>query len=324
MHIVEDTLDDALMVLFSRLLTGGTRTQSSNGPAKELIGCSIQITDPRARLSRSGGRSTIFSSLGETLWYLSGSNDLAMIEHYIPSYRKFAKLPDSAMVAPGAYGPRLHSSDMSQLTTIIRRLKSKRSKLERDTRRAVITIYGQSDLFRDEDIPCTCTLQFFPRSEALHLVTYMRSNDAYIGFPHDVFAFTFIQEFVACATGYELGTYHHMVGSLHIYENRWDAAGRYQDEGWHESLPMPPMPSDDPTGSLAWLIDQEKRLRHCPLSMVERPTKMENYWEDLARILKIYSLFNNEKYRAQATQEIGMLSFNSYKDQILARNRSIG
>lgn len=37
----------------------------------------------------------------------------------------------------------------------------------------------------------------------------MRSNDAYLGFPHDVFFFTMIQELVARSLGIRVGDYHH-------------------------------------------------------------------------------------------------------------------
>ena len=50
------------------------------------------------------------------------------------------------------------------------------------------------------------------------MVVHMRSNDAYIGLAHDVFAFTFMQEIVARDVGLDLGTYTHSVGSLHLYD----------------------------------------------------------------------------------------------------------
>ena len=37
------------------------------------------------------------------------------------------------------------------------------------------------------------------------LVVHMRSNDVFMGFPHDVFAFTMIQEILANDLGVKLG-----------------------------------------------------------------------------------------------------------------------
>ena len=68
------------------------------------------------------------------------------------------------------------------------------------TRQAVVQILDAEDISEQhKNVPCTCTLQFFARGRRLHMVASMRSNDAYIGLPHDVFAFTMIQEIVARA-----------------------------------------------------------------------------------------------------------------------------
>src|ERR1700690_496760 len=74
------------------------------------------------------------------------------------------------------------------------------------SRRAVIQVFDAADNASGhlKDVPCTCTLQFMIRSRRLHMITYMRSNDAFWGLPHDVFAFTMLQEYVARTIGVEL------------------------------------------------------------------------------------------------------------------------
>ena len=52
----------------------------------------------------------------------------------------------------------------------------------------------------------------------------MRSNDVYLGLPHDVFSFTMIQEIVARLLGVEMGDYTHFAGSLHLYDEHADDA----------------------------------------------------------------------------------------------------
>lgn len=56
------------------------------------------------------------------------------------------------------------------------------------------------------------------------MITYMRSNDAWLGFPYDVFNFTMIQNYVAAALDVAIGRYFHMVGSMHVYEEHYDKA----------------------------------------------------------------------------------------------------
>ena len=69
-----------------------------------------------------------------------------------------------------------------------------------------------------KDINCTVCLQFFIRNNKLHMTTYMRSNDLWMGFPYDVFQFTNMQVLMSMELGVELGTYTHISGSLHLYK----------------------------------------------------------------------------------------------------------
>ena len=83
------------------------------------------------------------------------------------------------------------------------------------SRRAVIQVFDAVDLTKPhKDIPCTCTLQLLLRDRRLHMLASMRSNDVFKGLPHDVFAFTMLQEIMARSLGVEIGTYKHAVGSL--------------------------------------------------------------------------------------------------------------
>jgi len=45
------------------------------------------------------------------------------------------------------------------------------------------------------------------RNKQLHMLTNMRSNDAFWGLPHNIFSFTMIQEILARTLSVELGTY---------------------------------------------------------------------------------------------------------------------
>ena len=62
------------------------------------------------------------------------------------------------------------------------------------SRRAVIQLFDAEDISSEhKEVPCTTTMQFFQREGRLHMVTTLRSNDAYKGLPHDVFCFTMLQ-----------------------------------------------------------------------------------------------------------------------------------
>ena|ERR1700722_6831954 len=88
MLIAVETLDDALLKLYPQLLERTDSIVASRGENAEIIGVTIEIEKPRARLSRSETRGRLFSSLGELLWYFTGKNRLDFIEPYIRRYKK--------------------------------------------------------------------------------------------------------------------------------------------------------------------------------------------------------------------------------------------
>ncbi|MGY0197561.1 thymidylate synthase [Leptothrix sp. BB-4] len=251
----------------------------------------LKLSAPRARLSRSESRGLVFSCLGELLWILAGSNSLSFIQHYIPSYDEYS---DDKKTIFGAYGPRLFGeSPDDQVARVIQLLTKKR-----DSRQAVLQLFDRADtLVPHKDIPCTCTLQFFVRGGRLHLLTSMRSNDAWRGLPHDVFTFTMLQELVARSLSMELGEYKHVVGSLHLYDADHAKAMRFLEEGYHLNRPMPPMPKGDPWGAVKNLIEFEEEVRTGNGTILTAPENMEPYWADLATLLTIYKaglLHNNQ------------------------------
>lgn len=212
------------------------------------------------------------------LWYMSRSNALEPIQYYLSGYEENS---DDGKTVHGGYGPRLFGAGGDdQVQNVIDLLKRKPS-----SRRAVIQLFSASDLREDyKDIPCTCTLQFFIRKTRLDLLVYMRSNDVFLGFPHDVFAFTMLQELMARSLSVRLGTYRHAVGSLHLYEADRRRAEQYLAEGWQSNIVMPHMPLGDQWGELSTVLDAESRIRSGEeFNWPETP-----YWKDIVRLLRVF------------------------------------
>lgn len=88
---IADTLDDLLLRVYPKILKNGQRVKASKGWNKEVSGVVLELKNPLARLSRTETKGTVFSCLGETLWYLAGSNELNFIKYYINIYGKFAE-----------------------------------------------------------------------------------------------------------------------------------------------------------------------------------------------------------------------------------------
>jgi len=281
MEISREGLDDVLIELYQALQTTEGRNEGTRGPTKELLGVTVRISNPRCRLSRSEDRGKPFSALGELLWYLSGSDKLEFIEPYVPPYKQDAV--DG--VLPGAYGPRLFKKggSIDQVANVTALLRE-----QPGSRRAVIQLFDAEDIVvRKTEIPCTTTLQFHLRDARLHLSVAMRSNDAYLGLPHDVFCFTMLQEMMARRLKAELGQYIHHAGSMHVYEDRFEAMARYVEEGFQRLNPMPEMPPGDPFEIVPILLDAEDRIRHGDL-VVAGDLFEEAYWADIVRLLQVF------------------------------------
>lgn len=277
------TLDDVMRSVIEEIQARGGPINPSKGPAIELTGLLLEITNPRARLSRSETRGKPFSCLGELCWYLVKTDQLGFISYYIPGYKEFA---DGNEIY-GGYGPRLFAwrglDQLANVTDLLRR--------RRDSRRAVIQLFDAHDIVEEHrNVPCTCTLQFMIRDERLHIFTNMRSNDVFLGLPHDVFCFTMLQEIMARTLSIEIGTYKHAVGSLHLYDEHAAAAQQFLDEGWQSTTPMPPMPTGDPWPAVASLLEAESAIRTRNELDAGRLGGTDPYWADLIRLLQIFRL----------------------------------
>lgn len=182
MHVVCEILDDVLHELYPELLRSTNLVSTSRGGTSELVGVLVEIERPRARLSRTETRGKPFSCLGELLWYLSRDNRLDFVSYYIP---KYVDESEDQVTVHGGYGPRLFKQrGHDQVRNVVDLLRANPR-----SRRAVIQLFNAEDNSRRYvEVPCTTTLQFMVRDERVHLLTTMRSNDAYKGLPHDVFA----------------------------------------------------------------------------------------------------------------------------------------
>lgn len=205
------TLAAAYPNLLHTVLNEGT----VHGPRKtrsiEMRGVSMTIMDPRATyiISESRGLNPSFAT-AELAWILSGSNSAKVIGMFNRAWLAFS---DDGETLNGAYGHRLRDS----ISNIISLLKK-----DPDSRQAVANIWDNTKdatSKRTKDRPCNTQLQFLrSNTGCLDLIVYVRSQDLIYGLPYDAFNFMTIQRAVAIELGMEVGMYHTVFGSLHVYE----------------------------------------------------------------------------------------------------------
>lgn len=194
------------------------RQPSRAGDTLELPHVAFEIADPRQRwvLARMPAMNPAFA-LAEVLWILSGSNDAEFVMTWNPALRRFC---GPGPTYHGAYGYRLRRHfGFDQLERACDALTA-----NPHTRQVVLQIWdGNADLPgedgrpADPDIPCNIVSFLKVRGGTLEWMQVMRSNDLFLGTPHNFVQFTSVQEVLAGWLGLEPGLYTHVADSLQVY-----------------------------------------------------------------------------------------------------------
>lgn len=88
-----------------------------------------------------------------------------------------------------------------------------------ETRRAVISLWEDADYFRQHP-PCWMSLEFFIRSNRLHLSAYIRSNDMKQAWPANAYGLSQLMAYVVDQLGgdVEVGHLTTISASAHVYQ----------------------------------------------------------------------------------------------------------
>ena len=213
--------DEAWRLAVSSFRNGeGVRKQSGRGGnTLELLHVTINIRESRQRwvISRTPALSVAFAIV-EVIGILNGRRDSAYLNFFNP------RLPQFAGTKPeyyGAYGFRLRQHfGFDQLECACNALRT-----NPDGRQVVLQIWdAKSDFPSDhgapvaDDIPCNICSLLKVRDGRLEWSQIMRSNDLFLGLPHNFVQFMTLQEVIAGWLGVIPGSYTHFSDSLHLYE----------------------------------------------------------------------------------------------------------
>lgn len=217
------TLSDALPGILNSLLEEGHTVDSRNGKTQEILMARVHLSDPHQNpySTNLGRKASLPAQIAETVWLLSGRNDIKFIEPFLPRAKDFS---DDGVTWRGAYGPRIRNwGGVDQLRNVVDALN-----LDQGSRRAVINIFDPAVDFQEtKDVPCNNWLSFAVRNGKLHTHVAVRSNDAFWGLSGiNAFEWTFLSQVVAFLTKTHPGSLTFSTTSLHLYEHHWDRARR--------------------------------------------------------------------------------------------------
>jgi thymidylate synthase len=221
MHVFEgNTADEVWLMAASKFDDSeGVHVQSSRaGDTKELLGAAFTIRDPRQRwiMSRQPAMNPAFA-IAEVVWIVSGRRDAAFLNYWNPKLPQFA---GTGKNYHGAYGFRLRKHlGVDQLERAYQALLH-----NPDSRQVVLQIWDSTVDFpltdgspANADIPCNICSFAKIRDGKLEWTQILRSNDLFLGVPHNFVQFTSLQEILAAWLSIEVGHYRHFADCLHIY-----------------------------------------------------------------------------------------------------------
>lgn len=198
----------------------GVQVQPSRaGDTREILHAALTLRHPRERwvTARRPAMNPAFA-IAEVFWILGGRCDAKFLNYFNRSLTRHA---GAALCLHGAYGYRLRRHfRVDQLERAYETLRANPA-----SRQVVLQIWDvaadlpQSDgQPRDSDIPCNTQSILKVRDGKLEWLQVMRSNDVFLGLPHNLIQFTMLQEVMAGWLGIEPGQYHHISDSLHVYD----------------------------------------------------------------------------------------------------------
>lgn len=207
----------------------GIRTEPRGLPTLDLGYTTIHFHHADHMLATQSGR--VLSprvAAVEAIQLIGGFHDAELMTWASPGFKQF--MNDGWFW--GAYGSRIGH----QMEEVARKIMA-----DRDTRQAVVTLWNPQfdNIPGKSDYPCTVSLGYRVRAGVLDAWTFMRSNDAWLGLPYDVFQFTQLQRTLARSLGLPAGEYVHTAASLHLYTKdlaniddvKWDYIPGYEPQG---------------------------------------------------------------------------------------------
>lgn len=238
-------INDAFTGIVSGIHTGTIPTVVSSSRNGEVLYVEepviVSYSHPRERVLFNTARDcNPFLHLYESLWMLAGRNDVAPLAYFAENFKSYS---DDGQTLNGAYGYRWRSKEIvdpepqspgdvpwvriDQLDILIKHLRE-----TPNSRRAVLTMWNvEDDLLKintSRDVCCNTHVYFQIENgvkdglhdvpQFLNMTVCNRSNDAIWGMlGANAVHFSFLQEYVACSLGLDVGTYNQMTNNLHVY-----------------------------------------------------------------------------------------------------------
>lgn len=253
----------------------------------------LDISDPGKHYVTARGRMiNLPFALAETVWILSGSNELAMLQYYNRNYGQFS---EDGQTLWGAYGHRLRHAfaEVDQLEEVIDKLTK-----DPNSRQAVITYWNPAldNQLDKKDYPCNNLSHAMIRNGKLEWTQFLRSNDIIWGMPYNFIQFGTLMSYVASRLNLPLGNLSYIADSLHIYEDMLDQANV---EYFSLDLPSTTLPFEprDYAGDIYKVAKAERMIRTADDVVYYRNLQDHAgyFWQEVLKVLRSFAFFKQQK-----------------------------
>lgn len=212
---------DVYADVLNKIRLFGRPRPSRNGDTLDLGHTTIVLDEPTHALALGTGRGLSRRlAAAEAIQLIGAFCDPERLLELAPQLDAYAE-PDGTFW--GAYGNRIRG----QVRDVVDKLRD-----DPWTRQAVVTLWeaAADNIPEKRDYPCTVALGFTRQPsfyvDKLDMHVTMRSNDAWLGLPYDVFQFTQLFQTICRVLDVQPGAYTHTAWSLHLYEKDLDASHR--------------------------------------------------------------------------------------------------
>jgi len=227
----------------------------------------IELASPHQALPVGCGRNLSRNiAAAEAIQLIGGYSYTDLLTRASPEMAKY--MDDEKF--HGSYGMRIGY----QMLHVARKLTQ-----DPGTRQAVITLW---DPFLDNqegkhDYPCTVALQFDVHDGVLNMNTVMRSNDAWLGLPYDMFQFTQLMLTLSNILAIPPGVYRHTALSMHLYDRDVSAAYIVTDP---VDYTVQPIGIGKPGMSMSEVMKRARSLAVLGFVNVDGETDSERWYRD--------------------------------------------
>ncbi len=158
--------------------------------------------------------------VAEQIWFLMGENDPAWLRPFTKIWEDF--IEEDGKVTSYGYRWRKHFG-RDQISELIRHLKEKPT-----SRHGVVIAWDPDDdgltAKPKKNVPCLFAFSVNIMGGRLCMHNIIRSNDVFLGLPHDVAGFALLQMILAQALGVKPGIYSHSISNAHFYSDQYEVA----------------------------------------------------------------------------------------------------